>query len=52
MTLPGRKAQACAGLFRRHPELGYLLVARFMAVVVDRLGATGLRLLDRYEGGA
>jgi CRP/FNR family transcriptional regulator, cyclic AMP receptor protein len=29
------------------PELGYLLVNRFMAVVVDRLQATRLRMLDQ-----
>lgn len=33
-------------LCQRDPELGYLLVTRFMAVVVDRLQATRRRVLD------
>jgi CRP-like cAMP-binding protein len=33
-------------LCQRDAELGYLLVSRFMAVVVDRLQATRLRLVD------
>ncbi len=36
-------------LCQRDPELGYLLVTRFMAVVVDRLQATRLRVLDLYS---
>lgn len=36
-------------LCQRDPELGYLLISRFMAVVVDRLQATRLRLLDMYD---
>jgi CRP/FNR family transcriptional regulator, cyclic AMP receptor protein len=36
-------------LCQRDPEIGYLLVSRFMAVVVERLQATRLRLLDLYR---
>jgi CRP-like cAMP-binding protein len=32
----------------RDPELGYQLASRFMAVVVERLQSTRLRLLDLY----
>lgn len=34
------------------PVLGYELTRRFMAVVVDRLQATRVRLLDLYRTGA
>lgn len=32
------------------PQLGYELTTRFMSVVVDRLQATRVRLLDIYDG--
>jgi hypothetical protein len=35
-------------LCEHDPALGYELVRRFMAVVVERLQATRLRLLDLY----
>ena len=35
-------------LFEHDPALGYLLVNRFMGLVVQRLQATRLRLLDLY----
>ncbi|HTJ36107.1 MAG TPA: cyclic nucleotide-binding domain-containing protein [Dactylosporangium sp.] len=34
------------------PELGYELTTRFMAVVVERMQATRLRLLDLYQAPA
>ena len=34
--------------FERDPALGYQLLRRFMPVIVDRLQATRLRLLDLY----
>jgi hypothetical protein len=34
------------------PALGYQLTTRFMAVVVDRLQATRMRLLDLYGGSS
>lgn len=34
------------------PALGYQLATRFMAVVVDRLQATRMRLLDLYGGSS
>ncbi|MGI5239793.1 Crp/Fnr family transcriptional regulator [Dactylosporangium sp. CA-139066] len=37
------------GLCRDDPVLGYDLTTRFMAVVVDRMQATRLRLLDMYQ---
>lgn len=39
--------RACA----EDPDLGYELYRRFIAVVVDRLQATRLRMLDRYGDG-
>ena len=39
---------ACAGSARQDPALGYDLLTRFVAVIVDRLQATRLRLLDVY----
>ena len=36
------------GLFENNPVLGNELLTRFMAVVVERLQATRLRLLDLY----
>jgi CRP-like cAMP-binding protein len=38
-------------LCEEDPEIGSELYRRFMAVVVDRLQATRLRLLDLYNGG-
>jgi CRP/FNR family cyclic AMP-dependent transcriptional regulator len=40
-----------AGLCADDPALGNELYRRFMAVVIDRLQATRLRLLDLYGGG-
>jgi CRP-like cAMP-binding protein len=39
------------GLCEQDPEIGSELYRRFMAVVVDRLQATRVRLLDLYDGG-
>jgi CRP-like cAMP-binding protein len=39
------------GLCEEDPEIGRELYRRFIAVVVDRLQATRLRLLDLYDGG-
>jgi len=37
-------------LMNDDPRLGYVLTTRFMSVVVDRLQATRVRLLDIYDG--
>ncbi|WP_432825961.1 Crp/Fnr family transcriptional regulator [Dactylosporangium sp. CA-092794] len=37
------------GLCAADPQLGYELTTRFMAVVVDRMQATRVRLLDLYR---
>jgi CRP-like cAMP-binding protein len=39
-------AELCA----TEPALGYLLMSKFLLVVVDRMQATRLRLLDLYAG--
>ena len=36
-------------IFQRDPALGLELTTRFMQVVVERLQATRLRLLDLYK---
>ncbi|HKS99187.1 MAG TPA: cyclic nucleotide-binding domain-containing protein [Rugosimonospora sp.] len=40
---------AVRGLCAQEPALGYELMNRFLAVVVDRMQATRLRLLDLYR---
>jgi CRP-like cAMP-binding protein len=39
-------------LCEAHPDFGYELTKRFMAVVVDRMQATRIRLLDLYKAPA
>ncbi|GAA0717229.1 cyclic nucleotide-binding domain-containing protein [Dactylosporangium roseum] len=39
-------------LCEAHPDFGYELTKRFMAVVVDRMQATRIRLLDLYRAPA
>jgi CRP/FNR family transcriptional regulator, cyclic AMP receptor protein len=41
-------ARPVRGLLDRQPDLGYELTRRFLNVVVDRLQATRIRLLDLY----
>jgi CRP-like cAMP-binding protein len=43
--------RAVRQLFDKDPSLGYALTRRFVGVVVDRLQATRLRLLDLYGHG-
>jgi CRP/FNR family transcriptional regulator, cyclic AMP receptor protein len=44
-------ARAVRELLDREPGLGYSLTRRFLGVVVDRLQATRIRLLDLYGHG-
>jgi CRP/FNR family transcriptional regulator, cyclic AMP receptor protein len=44
-------ARAVRELLARQPDLGYALTRRFLDVVVDRLQATRIRLLDLYGHG-
>ena len=36
-------------IFQRHPGLGYTMMKRFLPIVVERLTATRLQLLDVYH---
>jgi hypothetical protein len=44
-------ARAIRELMERQPSLGYAMTRRFLDVVVDRLQATRIRLLDLYGHG-
>jgi CRP-like cAMP-binding protein len=44
-------ARAVRALMQQQPDLGYALTRRFLDVVVDRLQATRIRLLDIYGRG-
>ncbi|RMF77093.1 MAG: cyclic nucleotide-binding domain-containing protein [Planctomycetota bacterium] len=42
-------AAAARDAFDRHPEFGYAMLKRFLPIIVQRLQATRLQLLDVYD---